>query len=221
MFYFVPTPIGNMEDITLRALRLFKECSTIICEDPLKTSQLLKLLEAGNKPRLVAMLKNHNFNEKGILEVLKSEGETILVVTDAGTPGISDPGYLIVKMLQEKSLNYTVLPGANAVLPAVAASGLVVKEFTFLGFLPLKKGRQKALQSLSLEKLPFVLYESNHRIKKLLGELKENLNEESEVFIAREISKKFETFYFGKISELDVEKIKEKGEFVIVIKNRN
>lgn len=226
MFYFVPTPIGNMEDITLRTLKLFKECKIIICEDALKTSQLLKLLEIENKPRLVMMMKNHNFNEKEILTILKNDlnnsgenSQTILVASDAGMPGISDPGYLIIKLLQKNNHPYTVLPGANALLPAVVASGLVVKDFVFLGFLPLKKGRQKAILNLKNYEIPVVLYESNHRIKKLLNELLASLDGKTEIFIAREISKKFETFYLENLEKLPIENIKEKGEFVVVIKN--
>lgn len=274
MLYFVPVPIGNLGDITLRGLEILKKSEVVFCEDSRVTGQLFRLLEIENKPRFVNLTKSHKFNERQVLEVFEKlekvgchseqseesvgakqydrvvletkqkntsptiadtpqEGDSsyhikideialenefvVSVVTDAGTPGISDPGYEIIKLAQEKGLAYTVLPGPAALIPAVVSSGLVSKEFTFFGFLPTKKGRQKAWKKIAASEFPVVLYESNHRISKFVGECKEYLEPEKKICICREISKKFEEVWVGCVGDFEDLEIKEKGEFVVVI----
>lgn len=222
MLHFVPTPIGNLEDITLKAIRLFKSADTVICEDPTVFFKLLKLLNIENKPKLINIIKNHEFNQiqiqKALSELAEDPSKTVLVVTDAGTPGVSDPGFLIVKIAQELSIEYCVEPGASALLPAVVASGLVSKGFIFLGFPPIKKGRQTFLKKLSRYDLPVVIYESSHRIERLIENLELYIEPNRKVFIIREISKKFEQKWLGQIKDLNPNIMKWKGEFVIVIK---
>jgi 16S rRNA (cytidine1402-2'-O)-methyltransferase len=222
MIYFVPTPIGNLEDITVRAKRVLSESQVVICEDGRVTSKLFNLLGLENKPRFITMVKNHDYNynqiEKILAEAQSNSELVICVVSDAGTVGISDPGYLVVKRLQELALPYTVLPGATALIPAVVASGLVTKDFWFIGFLPLKKGRAATIKQLTVSMVPVVLYESSHRIKKLVCELVEQLTANSQVFISREISKHFEEYTLLTAQELKNYSPVEKGEFVVVVK---
>jgi len=194
-----------------------KTVSHVICEDPRVAHKLYTLLEIEMKPSFVSIIKNHQLNDK-VFRLLDSTQEDILVVTDAGTPGLSDPGREIIQYLQENGYEYSVLPGANALVPAVVASGLVPKEFLFKGFLPIKKGRKAQLTSISESKVPVVLYESVHRIEKLLVELQGYLNPESAIFIHREISKQYETMWSGTISDLSNIELKKKGEFVVVVK---
>jgi 16S rRNA (cytidine1402-2'-O)-methyltransferase len=145
MLYIVPVPVGNLEDITLRGVRLFREAQTIITEDSRQTRKLMKLLEIETKPRFIDITKNHSLNDKGIKDGLLQASiveSVVLLVTDSGTPGISDPGCEIIRYALDNAIPYTVLPGATAFVPALVSSGLVEKEFMFLGFLPIKKGRQ-------------------------------------------------------------------------------
>lgn len=218
MIYFVPTPIGNIRDITLRALDLMKSTQYVICEDPRVSHKLYKLLEIENKPKYISIIKNHELNQQ-LFDLIDTHGasEDILVMTDAGSPGLSDPGRDIIAYLQENGLAYAVLPGANAVIPAVVASGLVSKEFHFMGFLPLKKGRKAQIKLIAESSVPVVLYESVHRIEKLCAELTEFLPAETKIFIHREISKQYETMWHGTISDLNDLEIKLKGEFVVII----
>lgn len=238
MLYFVPTPIGNLGDITLRALEVLKKANVVLCEDGRVTSQLFRLLKIENKPRFVNLIKAHIFNEKEVLEVFENLEKTgfdncdysfqqgdenlenefvVAVVTDAGTPGISDPGFEVIKLAQQNGVAYTTLPGATAVTPAVVNSGLVGKEFLFLGFLPIKKGRQKLWQKIVESEYPVILYESNHRIGRFIKEAGEYLDQDRKVCFCREISKKFEQIWVGSVAELVDLKIKEKGEFVVVV----
>jgi 16S rRNA (cytidine1402-2'-O)-methyltransferase len=222
MIYFIPTPIGNLEDITIRAKRILSESSIVICEDARVIARLFTLLELTNKPKFITMLKHQEYNYNQIESILKlaiaDETCTISVVSDAGTPGISDPGYLVIKRLQELTISYTVLPGATALIPAVVASGLVSKDFLFIGFLPLKKGRKSTINLVSKSLVPVVVYESSHRIKKLLVELKDSLAPLSQVFIAREISKRFEEYSLVNAEDLLSLRLIEKGEFAVIIK---
>jgi 16S rRNA C1402 (ribose-2'-O) methylase RsmI len=302
MIYIVPTPIGNLDDITVRGIKVLSKAKIILCEDGKITSKLLSLLNIKNKPKYINLVRNNKFNESGIklalseiygkqiLEVVKattvstqiekaeegklplvkglatkltgviedqkalqinpilnntgtgsfatlkmtnsfnnsiqnqnpidldSDQNVIAIVTDAGTPGISDPAFEIIQLLQELKLDYTVLPGATACIPAIVTSNLVSKEFTFLGFLPLKKGRQTIWKEISNAKYPIVIYESCHRIHKLIEEIKMNLKPETKISISQEISKKHENTWIGSVNQLLQYEIKDKGEFVIVIR---
>ena len=308
MLYIVPTPIGNLDDITIRGLKVLQKAKVILCEDPRVTVKLLELLKVENKPKLVQLERNHQFNLKEIYKILKelkntpsegvnpqgsrlySESKTtheenpfpkgsnqnglgdhkngkfskntpfegvksetsgllsetiskngdtgvtstnfyvqnnlkldddenvIALVSDAGTPGISDPAYEVLKIAQSLGLNYTTLPGATALIPAVVNSNLVNKEFLFLGFLPLKKGRQTEWKRIAVSQTPVVIYESCHRIKKFLEEAVSYLSPETKICINQEISKSHENIWVGKISEISNYNLVEKGEFVVVVR---
>lgn len=215
--YLVATPIGNLEDITLRALRTLKECDLIAAEDTRRTGVLLKHFGI-SKP----MLSYFQFNEakrcEQIIERLR-RGEKIALVTDAGSPGISDPGERVVKAAIAAGFRVEPVPGPSALVAAITASGLSTDEFYFIGFLPHKSGqRRKKLETLRDFAGTLVLYESPYRIEKLLGELKEIYPERS-IVLARELTKKFEEFLRGKPAELldQLQKRSIKGEFVVMI----
>lgn len=213
----MPTPVGNLEDITLRALRTLKEADCIIAEDTRTSGILLKHFEI-NKP----FLSFHAFNEHQILPKIVARlqaGEKFAMVSDAGTPGISDPGFLLVRACIENGINFTCLPGATAFVPALVMSGLPCESFVFEGFLPQKKGRQTALKKLAEQDKTIILYESPHRLAKTLEQLKEFLGKERKVSVAREISKLHEEILRGTIEEVS-ELFKNKtpkGEFVLII----
>jgi 16S rRNA (cytidine1402-2'-O)-methyltransferase len=215
--YLVATPIGNLEDITLRALRTLRECDRVAAEDTRRTGQLLKNFDI-SKP----LLSYHKFNEakrsEQILEALQA-GEIIALVSDAGTPGISDPGQRVVAAAVEAGLRVEAVPGACALVGALTASGLPTDEFHFIGFLPRKSGqRMRRLEALAGVEGTLVVYESPFRIGKLLGELQE-VFPERRVVIGRELTKKFEEFLRGTPAEL-IAQIGErslKGEIVALI----
>lgn len=215
--YLVPTPIGNLEDITLRAIRILKEADLILAEDTRVTAKLLKHLEVGTK-----MQSFHEHNEHKIVGdiVAKLEaGMNIALVTDAGTPGISDPGFLLVRECVKSGVDVETLPGATAFVPALVNSGLPCDRFYFEGFLPHKKGRQTRLEYLSQLDQTIVLYESPYRIVKTLEQLGEYLGADRPASISREITKMFEETVRGSLAEL-AQHFKEKapkGEFVIVV----
>lgn len=215
--YIIPTPIGNLEDITLRALRLLKEVDLILAEDTRTTGILLKHFEIENK-----MQSYHKFNEhktvERIVELLKN-GQNIALVSDAGTPGISDPGFLIARECAKAGVAVECLPGATALIPALVASGIPSDKFCFEGFLPQKKGRQTRLKFLAEETRTIVLYESPHRVKKTLEQLAEFLGGERFAASCREISKKFEDIQRGTLKELIsyFEVNEPRGEFVLII----
>ena len=222
--YIVPTPIGNLEDITLRALRILKEVDLILAEDTRTTGILLK--HFGISARLQSY---HKFNEHGktaqIVEQIKS-GETVALVSDAGTPGISDPGFLIVREALKAGVKVETLPGATALVPALVSSGLPCDRFCFEGFLPQKKGRQTRLKELSAETRTMVFYESPYRVVKTLTQFAEHFGQERQAGIAREISKMYEENIQGTLAELISHfTINEpRGEFVIIVegdKNRD
>ncbi len=215
--FVVPTPIGNLEDITLRALRILKECSLILAEDTRTSGVLLK--HFGIETR---MQSHHKFNEHrvttNLLEKLKS-GETIALISDAGTPAISDPGFYLVRACIQEGVEVECLPGATAFIPALVESGLPNDRFCFEGFLPQKKGRQTRLKQLVNETRTMVFYESPYRVIKTLSQLAENLGEEREATISREISKLHAETVRGTLREL-VAHFSEnipRGEFVIVV----
>jgi len=216
--YLVSTPIGNLEDITLRALRILKEVDIIACEDTRRTRKLLTHYQL-SKP----LTSYHSYNQKkktpSLLRLLK-EGKKVALVTDSGTPGISDPHlYLIQKCIREK-VPFTAIPGATALITALVLSGFPTQPFIFLGFLPHKKGkRRKLLESFKDEDKTILFYESPHRIEKTLADLGE-IMPAREVALARELTKKFEEVVRGKASEIRDElgqREKIRGEIVVVI----
>ncbi|MDO5760023.1 MAG: 16S rRNA (cytidine(1402)-2'-O)-methyltransferase [Bacteroidota bacterium] len=217
MLYLVPTPVGNLEDFTFRAVRILKEVSLILAEDTRTSLPLLKHYEI-NTP----LQSHHLFNEhrsiEQIIQRLKSQ-EDIALITDAGTPGISDPGFLLVRECIKEDIKVECLPGATAFVPALIDSGFPCEKFCFEGFLPHKKGRQARLNELKDEKRTLIFYESPFRVGKLLQELQETFGSERKVCISREISKKFEQHIRGSIQEL-LDKYKDtqfKGEIVVIL----
>ena len=224
MLFFVPTPIGNLQDMTLRGLETLRRAEVLLVEDGRVTGKLLQKLEIDRKPRMVNLLLSGKFNEGQVYPVLEDlrvgRTETVALVSDAGSPGLSDPGFEVIRWAQERGLEYTVLPGANALVPAIVASGLVGGSFRFLGFLPVKKGRQTLLQSFADLTEPVVFYESVHRIRKTLGQLRDLLEPERTIFIARELTKQFEEYTLATLGEFDASGVIEKGEFVVVLDKR-
>jgi 16S rRNA (cytidine1402-2'-O)-methyltransferase len=217
----VPTPVGNLEDITHRALRTLSEASLILAED---TRQTLKLLRHFNIEKPLYAYHQHNEHKAtaGWIKRLQS-GDNIALVSDAGTPGISDPGFLLVRECVENGIEVSCLPGATAFVPALAASGLPCDKFFFEGFLPQKKGRQTRLKELSEIPVTVVLYESPHRLVKCLEQLTEFFGSERKAVVAREISKLHETFHRGTVNELLTyfKQNEPRGEIVIVIEAKN
>ena len=216
----IPTPIGNLGDITLRAIECIKSVDILLVEDTRKTGKLLKHLEIEKK-----MWAHHAHNEHqttdSIIEKIKS-GETIGLVSDAGTPGISDPGFLIVRACVSEGLTIECLPGPTAFVPALVGSGMPCDKFFFEGFLPHKKGRQTRLKFLATLPCTIVFYESPHRLVKTLLQIKEFIGGEKEAVVVREITKIHETFQRGTVTELGVyfEKNPPKGEIVIIVEGK-
>jgi 16S rRNA (cytidine1402-2'-O)-methyltransferase len=215
--YLVPTPIGNLTDITLRALDTLKNVDVVLTEDTRTSGFLLKHYNI-TKP----LQSFHNFNEHKILQSLverMKSGETMALVSDAGTPGISDPGFLIARACLQAGLKIECLPGATAFVPALLKSGLAADRFVFEGFLPHKKGRQTLLKKLAEEERTIIFYESPHRLLKTLEQLKEYFGAERQASVSRELTKKFEETKNGTVQELlDHFGAKEiKGEIVIVV----
>jgi 16S rRNA (cytidine1402-2'-O)-methyltransferase len=215
--YLVPTPVGNLEDMTFRAVRILKEADLILAEDTRTTGFLLKHFEIQNR-----MQSHHKFNEHQRVEWIVSqikEGKNIALVSDAGTPGISDPGFLVVRECLKQGIEVECLPGATAFVPALVDSGLPVDRFCFEGFLPQKKGRQTRLEALADETRTIVVYESPFRIVKTLTQLAGHLGEERPASISREISKLHEETVRGTLKELIAHfNVNEpRGEFVLVI----
>ncbi len=217
MLYLIPTPIGNLEDITLRALRLLKECDLVLAEDTRTSGMLLKHLEI-SKP--MASFHIHNEHQKlaGFIRQLK-EGKNICLVSDAGTPAISDPGFLLVREAIREGIEVNCLPGATAFVPALVNSGFPTDRFRYEGFLPQKKGRQTRLKDILSSDCTVVLYESPHRILKLLEELQALGAGERQVSVSREISKHFEETQRGTAAELHARFTTKppKGEFVVCL----
>lgn len=223
MITFVPTPIGNPQDITLRAMKTFEKATLFLCEDTRQTKRLLRLLEE-RFDMVYPTADFYSFNEHNGEERLREFGETfegkeVVYVSDAGMPIISDPGQLLVAYCQEKNLDYDVLPGASAVTTAYAASGFEEGKFLFYAFLPHKgKERSIALAEAMNNGYNTVLYESPHRLEKLMEEIA-LLDEQREVFLAKEMSKRFQSYYRGSIKSL-IERFKPltiRGEWVVVI----
>ncbi len=215
--YLVPTPIGNLEDITLRAIRILKECDFILAEDTRTSGVLLKHFQIEKR-----MVSNHSHNEHKILGRIVEEIESsnsVALITDAGTPGISDPGFLIVRECIRKKIPVECLPGATAFIPALVNSGLPNDRFCFEGFLPHKKGRQTKMNLLKGEERTMVFYESPFRLVKTLEQFAESFGKERQASISRELSKMFEETKRGTLEEL-ITYFKSKtvkGEIVIVV----
>lgn len=217
ILYIVPTPVGNLEDMTLRAIRILKEVDLILAEDTRTSGKLLKHFEIQNH-----LMSHHKFNEHGtsagIVERLKG-GQNIALISDAGTPGISDPGFFLAREAAAAGVKVECLPGATAVIPALVSSGLPCDRFAFEGFLPQKKGRQTKLQSLVDEKRTMAFYESPYRVLKTLQQFAEVFGEDRQAATCREISKIHEECLRGTLVEL-ISHFKEtapKGEFVIIV----
>lgn len=215
--YLVPTPIGNLKDMTFRAVEILKESDVVLAEDTRNSGILLKHYEIETPMRSYHMHNEHQATED-IIRQLK-DGQIISIITDAGTPGISDPGYLLAKECVAHNITIECLPGATAFVPALVVSGLPNNEFTFIGFLPVKKGRKTKLESLVEEKKTMVFYESPHKIGRTLKDLAETFGNERRASLSREISKKFEETLRGTLSELAeiAEKRNLKGEMVLVV----
>ncbi len=218
MLYLVPTPIGNLEDVTLRALRILAEVDLIACEDTRTSGVFLNHYNIETQ-RTSFHIHNEHAKAKRLVERMQA-GESIALVTDAGTPGISDPGFLLVREAIAAGIRVEALPGATAFVPALVASGLPTDRFVFEGFLPQKKGRQTRIKALIDESRTIVLYESPHRLMKLLTQLIEHLGETRQAAVGRELTKKFEEVRRGTLGELlawYAEQPKVKGEIVVVI----
>lgn len=215
--YIVPTPVGNLEDMTFRAVRILKEADLILAEDTRTSSVLFKHYEIRNRVQ-----SHHKFNEhRTVKEIVERviAGENIALISDAGTPGISDPGFLLVRECIRQGAEVECLPGATAFVPALVVSGLPTDRFCFEGFLPPKKGRQTRLRALAAEERSIVLYESPYRILKTLTQLAEFFGKERRASLSRELSKRFEETCRGTIEELiSYFFVNEpKGEFVIIV----
>ena len=215
--YVVPTPVGNLEDMTFRAIRILKEADLILAEDTRTSGILLKHFEIKN-----AMQSHHKFNEHKMVESVVNRikaGETVALISDAGTPGISDPGFLVVRECVRNSIEVQCLPGATALVPALVASGLPNEKFCFEGFLPQKKGRMTRLKILAEERRTMVFYESPHRLVKALTQFAEHCGSERQASVSREISKMHEETVRGSLTEL-IEHFTAndpRGEIVIVV----
>ena len=219
--FLVPTPIGNLKDMTFRAIETLKESDLILAEDTRNSGILLKHYEISTPMRSYHAHNEHKVTEEIIRQL--QEGKTFSLITDAGSPGISDPGYLLAKACVENGIEVIALPGATAFVPALTVSGLISNEFVFVGFLPVKKGRQTKLNELKEEKRTLIFYESPHKITRTLKDLAEFFGAERKASLSREITKKFEETLRGTLEELH--KISEernlKGEMVLVVEGFN
>jgi 16S rRNA (cytidine1402-2'-O)-methyltransferase len=221
MLYLVATPIGNLEDISLRAIRILNEADIIACEDTRHARILFE--RHGIKPRRLVSYHSHNEQARAaeLVEDLRT-GASVALITDAGTPGISDPAWAIVREAILVGVDVVPIPGASAVIAALSASGIDTNRFVFEGFLPLKKGRKRRIANIAEEERTTVIYESPFRIKKLIAELIEVAGEERQAALAREITKIHETFYRGTLKEILDSITKQfpndvKGECVLVV----
>ncbi len=217
MIYLIPTPIGNLEDITLRAIRLLKEVDLILAEDTRVSIKLLKHFAIGTPLQSFHMHNEHKKVET-VVEQLKN-GKTVALISDAGTPGISDPGFLLVREALKEGVEVQCLPGPTALIPALVQSGIPCERFVFEGFLPPKKGRQTRLEQMALETRTQVFYESPHKLLKTLEQLVTYFGADRSIAVVREISKLYESTFRGNAQEgLDFfEAHPPKGEFVIVV----
>jgi len=217
ILYVVPTPIGNLEDITLRAIRILKEVDLIIAEDTRQSIKLLNHFEIKKSLQSYHMHNEHKVLKRYVDEIL--DGKNIALISDAGTPAISDPGFLLIRECLKNNIKVDCLPGATAFVPALVKSGLPADSFCFEGFLPEKKGRQTMLKKLCEEERTIILYESPHRLLKTLKQFIEYFGSERQISVSRELTKTFEETVNGTIQEVltHFENNIIKGEFVIVI----
>ncbi len=218
--YLVPTPIGNLEDMSFRAVRILKEADLILAEDTRTSAPLLKHFGIDKK-----VFSHHQHNEhKSVTEVIRflKEGKQIALISDAGTPAISDPGFLLVRETIKHELPVECLPGATAFVPALVNSGLAADRFTFEGFLPVKKGRQTRMKELAEEERTMIFYESPHRLLKTLTEFGQYFGIERQASVSRELTKMFEETVRGTLTEIKLhfETHTLKGEFVICVAGR-
>ncbi len=218
MLYLVPTPIGNLEDMTLRALRVLREVDLIACEDTRTSGILLSHYEI-ETPRT----SYHEHNEATKAPILIDRmraGQSIALISDAGSPGISDPGFYLVRECVRSEIQVVPLPGATAFVPALVASALPVDRFAFEGFLPVKKGRRTRLEEIKTESRTMIFYESPHRLVKTLTQLAETLGEDRPASVSRELTKRFEEIRHGTLRDLHsyfAEQTKIRGELVVVV----
>lgn len=213
----VPTPIGNLEDITLRAVKILADVDLVLAEDTRKTGMLLKHLDL-SKPLQSYHAHNEHRTVERVIGLLK-EGQSIALVSDAGTPAISDPGFLLVREAIQEGIEVSCLPGATAFVPALVNSGLPADRFTFEGFLPHKKGRKTRIEALQSEERTMIFYESPHRLVKTLTQFIENFGGDRKACVCREISKVYEESVRGTLSEIlaNFAERSVKGEIVIVV----
>ena len=221
ILYIVPTPVGNMEDMTLRAIRILKEADLVLAEDTRTSGILLKHFEIKNQ-----LMSHHKFNEHGTSAAIVNRllaGETIALISDAGTPGISDPGFYLVREAVKAGIEVQCLPGATAFVPALVASGLPCDRFAFEGFLPQKKGRQTKILSLKDEPRTIIFYESPYRLVKTLQQFAEAYGGDRQVSVCREISKIHEESVRGTLLEViaHFQEKEPKGEIVIILAGKN
>ncbi len=217
ILYIVPTPIGNLEDMTFRAVRILKEVDLILAEDTRTSSVLLKHYDINTR-----LQSHHKFNEHKTVSIIKDKilaGLNVALISDAGTPGISDPGFLLVRTCAQEGIEVQTLPGATALIPALVSSGFPCHRFCFEGFLPIKKGRQTRIKELAQERRTIILYESPYRLVKTLNQLADFFGVDRNCSVAREISKKFEEHRRGTLSEVAqwYSEHEPKGEIVIII----
>ncbi|WP_291862377.1 16S rRNA (cytidine(1402)-2'-O)-methyltransferase [Marinilabilia sp.] len=218
--YVIPTPIGNLEDITFRAVRILKEVDFILAEDTRTSGKLLKHLDIATK-----MYAHHKFNEHASVEKVISRllgGESAALISDAGTPAISDPGYLVVRSCIDAGITVECLPGPTAFVPALVTAGLPNDKFCFEGFLPVKKGRKTRMEFLRNEQRTMVFYESPHRLIKTLGQFSENFGNDRQAAVCREISKIYEETVRGSLQELTshFSEHPPKGEIVLIVNGK-
>ena len=218
--YVVPTPIGNLDDITIRAIKTLESVDIILCEDTRRSKKLLNHI--GVKSNLKS---HHKFNEHKELEKVVEKiilGNNVALITDAGTPGISDPGFLIIRTCIAKKIKVECLPGPTALIPGIVLSGFPMEKFIFEGFLPLKKGRSSRLKVLSSENRTMIFYESPHRLIKTLNDFQSTFGSERKISVSRELTKIYEETKRGSLKEIIkiFENKKPKGEFVIVVNGR-
>ena len=219
--YIVPTPIGNLDDITIRAVQVLKKVDLILCEDTRRSKKLLNHL--GIKSQLRS---HHKFNEHSEVEYIVKkikEDRNVAVISDAGTPGISDPGFLIVRTCLENEIEVECLPGPTALIPALMVSGISSDKFIFEGFLPIKKGRKTKLSILALEKRTMIFYESPHKLIRTLLDFENSFGPKRKVSVSRELTKLYEETIRGTVEEIkEIYKNKKpKGEYVIVVEGKD
>lgn len=217
LLYVVATPLGNLADLTLRAIRILETCDCIACETPSCTQRLLSILGIQNKNLFVYRDAGEEKSAQHLLTVLKN-GQSVALVSDAGTPTISDPGYRLIKLCREQGITIVPVPGPSAAITALSVSGFPSNSFCFLGFLPLKAGpRKKIIETYKTFEGTWILYESPYRIHKLIMQLKELLEPERHIIIARELTKLNESFYQGALAAFNEKTFPDKGEFVVLV----